>query len=530
MREDAFGSTASSLSAERPDIRKRKLYLVKVQLCAFMVYISYIMVYSSRNLLNGIIIARQSPIAKCFTVVFIILPITLVMSILVRKWLSRYSIQIMLTYALAIFCLYFLIVNPFVVYFKQMLDFNDLLIVDFVADGKIAFKRMRLFAIFLSMLTSWTITLQFSVINIYEAFVQYVLMFSMFNEIFTQKQYNGFVSIILFCETLALLTSSLISILHQQIITSVSYCNKEYVNVVFTNVIFALNFVLFLIFVHLKTEVTKEKAASVQRATIELHANTPESEYDSARDKDLGSLLRLKFVRAISVNVIALFILNEFMYISFESGVYTVAKKTFRHVTSTVIRSTDIIRFASSLLILVALFFSVPRRLIQHNWKFLAYSPCTWLIIASIFQFTMDTILKGVEGDSFQFVNNLFQSLSSSDNVHIRVWIYRIYNNFTILALIFVRILRNIGFLIAKETLTMMIDRKIRPRLRTIYDGMCPLIGKAIASSVVLFMSELFDFRDARSFSVVMLIFALVVFCSWINNTRYLVRRYYGAF
>lgn len=142
----------------------------------------------------------------------------------------------------------------------------------------------------------------------------------------------------------------------------------------------------------------------------------------------------------------------------------------------------------------------------------------------------MDTILKGIEGGSFQFVNHLLQSLSSSDNVHVRVWIYGIYNNFTIVALIFVRYLRNIGFLIAKETLTMMLDRKIRPRLRTIYDGMCPLIGKTIASSVVLLMSELFDFRDARSFSVVMLVFALVVFYFWIKNTRYLVRRYYEAF
>ncbi|ELQ74183.1 ATP:ADP Antiporter (AAA) Family, partial [Trachipleistophora hominis] len=530
MREEASEGAASSLNTSISSNEKKKFYFKKMWLCALMVYLSYVLIYSSRNLLNGIIIARQRPIAKCFTITFIILPITLIMSVLVRKWLSKYSIQRMMTYALGVYCLYFLFVNPALIYFKKRLDVNEFLVADLIADGKVAYKRARFCEILFCALTSWTVTLQFSMINIYESFVQYVLMFSVFNEIFTQKQYNGFVSIIVFCETVSLLTSSILSLMHQQIIASVEYYNKEYVNMTFSGISAALCLTLFSIFAYLRKTVESGRTGSLQRSNVVLHVETPEDDYDSVRDRSLLSLLRLKFVRAISINVITLFILNEFIYISFESGVYTKAKKTFKHVTSSVIKSTDIIRIVSALLILLSLLMSVPRWLIQNNWKFLAYSPCVWMIMVSIVQFTMDTILKGVDNDGFQFVSRAFQSLKSDKNVDLRRCIYGIYNTFTITALIIVRYFRNIGFLITKETLTMMIDSKIRPRLRTIYDGMCPLIGKAIASCVVLFTSELLNFSDARSFSIVVLVFALVVFYFWMKNTRYLVKRYYELF
>lgn len=515
--------------SEKIKIKKAR-HIQKITWCGVIIFLNHFIVYISSTLYNGVTIAKQTPISKCFSIVFIVLPFTLCISIMVSKLISNYDLVEILEYALITFGTVFFVLNMCFVFFSDYFEADLFFAKDLLSEEKLFFKGRHFFPVLISLCSSWTITLSFTIIYIYDTFVQYVLMLSFWNQIFTQKQYFNFTSVIIFSDTVALLLSSMISFLHHYLLSELGFGYKSIGIISFLIFMVILSIILFLIF-----RTTTKKVLDLKNIEDSGFIGLRISEIEDKKDatKSIASLFQSRFVKAVGAYIVVFFILYEFLNLSFETSILSSNSMKFggkeQFSSNLVIANISIVRFISSITILAALFFSIPKWLIKHNWEVLIYSGCTWGLLGCIIQFTLDTILKASENEGFSFfrVSCKMSKLFGDNNS--QIILYRIHAIISMIIMIFLRFFRFIGFFIAKEILISMIDKKTRVRLRTIYDGLCPLIGRAIASAFVLVCTEIFNFRDLRSFSPLLLLFSVTVFLFWIRDTRYLVRRYQDA-
>lgn len=529
LESSAPANGSSTVSYNKTRTRGSKaLTMWKVKVCAAMAFVNYLIIYSSRNLFNGLIVSRQGPITKLVSIAFYVQPLSLVLSVWIRSLIKKYSIRQLLDYALLIFALHFSAVDFLLVKFRHVLEAGPFYIEDCLSDGKSEYRRVGLLFVALSTVTSCTITVQYTMIVIFEFVVQYVLMFSFFNDLFSQKQFNSFISIPCLCDVTGSFLSSVISSIYSGV-GSLGLCARETAQTVF----FLFMSVLCIVLLYLSRKIQK---ATQQECVIELDDRFKiqvENSDEGASLTTMGVIdcvVRNCFIRSVSFFVIFFFFINELLYISLETTICEMKAGTSETLSASVTGTTCIIRGVSSCVILVFLLTSLSQWLVTHRWSFLAYTTPLLSFFSCFTIFGLDIIRAGMKGVSLSFINHCMSFINDANHIFLKDHLESATLIINIAVCILLKIVRIVAFFMSKETLTMMIDRKVRSRLRPIYDGMCPLIGKSLAALTMILCAEAMKVYNVHTFSVFLLVISVLVVWYWVRNAKYLCQRYENSF
>ncbi|ELQ74182.1 ATP:ADP Antiporter (AAA) Family [Trachipleistophora hominis] len=526
LESSALTNSSSAVLSNNPSARNNKSFTTwKVKICAIMAFICYVIIYSSRNLLNGLILSRQGPITKLVSIALYVQPLSLISSLWIRRQLRQYTIRQLLDHALLAFAIYFSLINFILVKFRHVIDADSFYINDFLSDGKSLYKRVDLLFVALSTVTSPTITVQYTMIVIFEFVVQYVLVFSFFNDLFSQKQFNSFISILCVCDVAGSFLSSIISSLYSGLGNLIGAHMIDTMQIAFFLMVSALCFVLLYLTKEIQKSTQQECAAELDDQ-FKIRVDNSDESVSLTTMGVISCILRNRFIRSISFYVIFFFFINELLYASLETTICGMNGSTSEAVSSSVTRTTSIIRGVSSCVILVFLLSSLSRWLITHKWTLLVYTTPLWCFFSCITIFMLDTVRAGIEGLSLSFINRKTSFLNDADFIFFKDHLESATLVISVVVCIFLKIVKTVAFFMSKETLTMMVDRKVRSRIRPIYDGMCPLIGKSLAAITMVVCAEIMETYNARVFSIFLLVISVFVVLYWLKNARYLCLRY----
>lgn len=168
----------------------------------------------------------------------------------------------------------------------------------------------------------------------------------------------------------------------------------------------------------------------------------------------------------------------------------------------------------SSTIVLISILSSLPKFLLCECQSLLAYSPCTSAIIVQTIQFLFDTVKLSVFQKKCGSLNNLFVFLNNQKYDYLHHKIYDFYSISSIIFSIFLRVVQSLGYFIIKENLTILVDKHLRSRLRNIYDGICPLLGKTVTSMIIILLFEFCGsfYNSVLPFTLIILSFLLFLY------------------
>lgn len=477
-----------------------------------------------KDIKDAFVISRQVPASISVLKVFWIPPIAMSFSLITQKMLAKMCNDKVLRVFLCCYSCYFFMYGAVILPFRDSgIEMDRMYTIDFLSDGKMAFKDFISFAASIMTFTSWTSTFHYTLSEVWGTMVYNVLILQMTSEVCTEKQLKRFLPVLYSMCSIGHFLCAVTLYGTRSIVDALSY---RYRWCFFSLVFFILGSVavgLLAMHAYLKNTVVPVKICrSVQK------------ERQTVSKKKIGFVEGLRLIASTNVMIALcamvlgyniMILMNDSSYKSCQNEVSIALKK---NKESSVLMNKCLEEFI--IMALVILFFIFPTRNAVRwlGWtKFALIMPIIGSLSSSlILGFAL--LSTGIRGQNLRSVNFIFSNKylkqPSVSNALLLVEQY-----YGVVGVSLMKVCRYVIFNVSKEFFAMRIDIAYRARFRTVYDGVFSRLGKGIGSILQLVFNQIFNTLDIRRASLPYLILALTVGFVWTLAITYLGRKYYKS-
>lgn len=494
-------------------IERKKFIIMSFQF--FLISFIYAVL---RELKDTFTLSRQLPASIAVLKLAFVPPVSIFASTMIAKLLTITSNRKILMYLLIGYVIYFFFYGIVILPFQEEIEPSTHLAGDLFSDEKMSFKGVQSLAAVIVSFTCWTSTLHFIAAEIWGSAVLSLLFMSFSNDVCPFGQFIRFMPRFYIFSNVALIFSFGTIQGYTGFIKSCTFYQKALCLRVFFVVLGVLAFGIFALGYYLKACNLTDPLFIIKGEQIK------KKKQKVGFTQGIKLMFKSKLVLAICAMTLAYNIGTNMIESNFKT-VLAAAKKSGAGTDS-----ASIMKFLSYQQIIVGtiviiLLITPFSRLIQiFGWFTMGIVPPFSALLGFICVFCIAIYNTSVDGSNIWFMNRLFESPNMTE-AQKASWIkIEVYLDLLFAALF--KITKYAAFDMAKETISMRINKKYRARFKGIYDGVCGKLGKAGGALLLLVCNIILNTNDIRESSLIYLSFSLVIFFIWFFVVKYLANKY----
>lgn len=490
----------------------------------FMVFqfflISYIYAIL-RELKDGFTLKRQLPASISVMKLAYVPPVSIIASALVAKFLTFSTNQNILLVFLGLYAIYFLAYGLVILPFQDAIEPSTFLVGDYFLDGKMSFRGMEYFGAFCLTLTCWTSTLHFVMSEVWGSTVFVLLFLSHMNDVCPMKQFIRFIPVFYIFSNVSLIFSFFTLKLHEIIDKNLTYVQRNrtlYALFVFLAlmvcVIFAVGFYL--------------KHRVLNRPLFIIQSEKKKKKSKIGFLEGIKLMFRSRLVLAICIMTLSYNIGTNLV----EQNYKTAVKARTDLLGSSTSETVGFLAYQQLFVgaIVILLLITPFSKLIQRTgWTAMGLVPPICAIFAFFCVLAFALFNTSIAHTNLGFINTLVLSFTKNlkEEQKKNLLTYEVYTGLAFVSLF--KITKYAAFDIAKETLSMKINKKYRSRFKGIYDGVCGKVGKAGGALIQLIATIFMNTKDVRESSFFYLIISAFILAVWFSMVLYLGRMFQAS-
>ncbi|ELA47360.1 hypothetical protein VCUG_01129 [Vavraia culicis subsp. floridensis] len=471
-----------------------------------------------RELKDSFIIKRQLPASISFLKLFYVPPVSIAASALVQKCLTISSNKRIMSYVIAFFGAYFLLYGVVILPLQDKIEPSNFNATDDFSDSKMAYKGLESVSAIVLTLNCWTSTLHFVASEVWGTMVLSLLFMSFSNDVCPFRQFIRFMPLFYVLSNIALIGSSLTMLSYQYYNQIVTYYVKQMMlRIAFVIIaVFCLATLVFQI-------ILEKNVLGKVLYTIEGEGQKRSKKAKPSFSEGIRLMFKSKLVLAICGIVLAYNIGTNMVESCYKSSLKIVSMANKKDTGNHVLLKSSIIQFITGSVVIGLLVSPFSRIIQSRGWKIVGMIPPLVATVGFVSVFMLALFNTGRDGQNIPPVNAMLKSDISEKN---RLWFLSFEETACVLAVSFFKICKYAAFDIAKETLSMKIDKRYRARFKGIYDGVCGKLGKAGGALLLLASNYIINTTDIRRASFFYLIISLIIVLVWFYLVSYLAGKY----
>lgn len=471
-----------------------------------------------RELKDSFIIKRQLPASISFLKLIYVPPVSIAVSALVQKLLTISSNKRIMSYAVAIFGVYFFVYGVVILPLQDKIEPSNFNATDNFCDAKMAYKGMESVSAIVLTLNCWTSTLHFVAAEVWGTMVLSLLFMSFSNDLCPFRQFIRFMPLFYVLSNIALMLSSLTMMGYQHFNKKISFVQKQFM--------LSGTFVVISVFCFatlLLQMVLERTVLGGAQYTIEGEGFRRRKKAKPSFSEGIRLMFKSKLVLAICGIVLAYNIGTNMVESSYKSSLKIVSLASQKDTGNHVILKASIIQFVTGFFVICLLISPFSRLIQKSGWKVIGIIPPCIATIAFVSVFSLAIFNTGRDGSNLAIINSLFKKNISEE----KKLSFLVFEEWVCLfAVAAFKICKYAAFDIAKETLSMKINKKFRARFKGIYDGVCGKLGKAGGSLLLVVSNQLVNTTDVRRASFYYLLISILLVILWFCLITYLASKY----
>lgn len=469
-----------------------------------------------RELKDAFTLKRQLPASIQVMKLFFVPVVSIIASGTIATLLNYYSNRRILMGALMAYAIYFVFYGVVILPLQETIEVSIHFVGDLFSDSKMVFRQIESFAAIMVTFTCWTSTLHFVMSEIWGSAVLCLLFMSFANDVCPFKQFIRFIPLFYISSNVALIFSFGTIKVFEYCDGFLSYQAKEWFlsgMFLFLGAIAAFIFLLGLIF--------KNKALDAPLFVVESEKKKKKTKVPFMEGVKL--MFRSRLVLAICFMTLSYNVGTNMVETNYKTALQTFSKKSnFSTAQIAGFLAYQQVIVGSVVAILLCTPFA---RLIQIcGWTTMGMVSPISASIGFFAVFSFAAFNTSLDGKNFSILNAMASSHTFKPEFLTSLLFYEV-----VLGLITAscfKITKYAAFDIAKETLSMKINKKYRARFKGIYDGVCGKFGKAGGSLLSWICNAIKNSNDIRDSSAIYLILSLFIIIIWISVVLYLGRLY----
>lgn len=234
-------------------------------------------------------------------------------------------------------------------------------------------------------------------------------------------------------------------------------------------------------------------------------------------------MFKSKLVLSVCGIVLAYKIGTNMVEPSYKSCLKIVSIAGKKDTGNHVLFMSSLIQFITGSVVIALLITPFSRSIQNRGWKFIGIIPPIIATAGFVLVFSLATFNTGTNKENLTIFNNLFQTIMDDEK---KIHFLKIEEYVCLFTVALFKICKYAAFDIAKETLSMKINKKYRARFKGIYDGVCGKLGKAGGAFLLIVSNQVVNTTDIRRASFFYLIISIALVFVWFYIVCYLARKY----
>lgn len=483
---------------------ERKLFWV---LCTLFFIISY--VYSViRDMKDALVIHRLDSGSIPYLKIVIVLPANIIAILIIQKMLSSRSISRVFSKVTLFFSVFFMVYGS-VINFK--LEPNEYIRIDPFSDGKMAVLGLEWTRAIFLMVFAYMTTLIYLFAELWGSCVLSFLFMSFTNSICTKKQNFRYTPLLLISSNIALLLSGFTMTIISDVKSKLSYEVNQYLNISIFVTLGILAASVFLIHRHY------EKSVLLKQIFIPSDNSKKGAKLKVGIIEGLKEIFTSKLVLSMSFMVIAYSITVNMVENSFKSVMSIIAKNRGIPRDQFVMKTNGSNQIYTGFIVIFILLFKFSELVHIFGWISVAIMPPLFSLLSGIVYFTITYHNVKMDNNETTFFSSLFSKKDTLDNIELYVGQ---------ISVVLYKVLKYAAFDVCKEFISMTIDPLYRAHYKSIFDGICGKLGKAMGSGVTNIQNFFMNTTDVRKAALFSMAIVLTLDLVWIYAVFYLARKY----
>lgn len=474
-------------------------------------FIAYI--YSVlRDTKDAVVMERQETASINFLKSLFVTPFSILVVMLIQKWLTVASVARILKYVTLIFGVYFCVYGVIILTFQEQLEFNKFLSIDAFGDGKMAVRGLHNVYSFILTINFWTSSLLYVSSELWGNIVLSLLFLSFANEVCPFKQSIRFIPLFYIGSNFGLFLSGL---------SMLGFCyiqdNAPYwINSLVINFIFCFSGFLCLCIFYIQTRL-ENKILCKPLYTIageQKRKSKPKTTYVEG----LKYMIRSYLLLQICFIVFAYNVCTNLIDGICKSAIKEHAKMKNLSIGSHVMRTQAINQIAVSTIVVLILCSPMARCIQIIGWTAVGFITPVWSIACTFFVLIVAAYNTGcTKTNHLKFVSTMFGDNDPWITYEMRAG--QVATNG-------MKIMKYAFFDLAKEAISMRISKDDRAFFKSIYDGICGKLGKSSGGVIQTILNSLTDSVDVRNGAQYFVIIIALISVFWVYSVKYLGNKY----
>ncbi|KRH93577.1 ATP:ADP Antiporter (AAA) Family [Pseudoloma neurophilia] len=472
-----------------------------------------------RELKDAFTLKRQLAASIQVMKLWFVPPVSIVASLTVAKLLSYASNRKILMGALCLYAAYFLFYGFIILPYQDKIEPSVHRVGDVFHDSKMKFRGIESLAAVIVTFTCYTSTVHFIMSEVWGSAVLSLLFLSFVNDVCPFKQFIRFIRILYISSNLALIFSFLTIKGFEFYDEKLSFIGKGWLLIgMFVFLSFVVLIVVLLGYIF--------KIKNFDAPLFIVESEKKKKKVSVSFGEGIRLMFKSKLVLAICCMTLAYSIGTNMAETNYKSCLDKIAKNE-RQSTTQIAGFLAYQQVIVGVIVIILLCTPFARLIQIFGWTTMGLVPSVAAFFSFLAVFSLATINTGIDGRNMRFINAIFLSFDIS-NEKTNNWLYSELYVGLVAASCF-KITKYAAFDIAKEAISMRINRKYRARFKGIYDGVCGKLGKAGGSMLSAGCNLFMNANDIRSSSLIYFCLSMVLVAAWVYVIIYLGGKYYTS-
>lgn len=506
--EEATRPAPWPISLFRVSKAERKMFFYMFFIFLIIAYIYSVL----RDMKDAVVIERLEPASIVFLKSFFVTPASILAVIGLQYWFTKSKVTDVLRGMIYIFGGYFIFYAVVLLPFQDVVEFNPYGTIDSFGDGKFAFRGLQPLYALLLVFNFWTSSLFYITAELWGNLVLSLLFMSYSNDVLTFKQSLRFVPIFYIGSNIGLLLSGSTIMLFCWVQDTYDYT----VNKLIINAIFVLCGILCAVIIVL--HMILEKKVLNKPIFIKEGEKKKKKKAKIGFAEGIKKMAQSKLLIQMCFIVVAYNICTNLVDTVFKSSMKIASQKNNQQAGSYVMYKQAQNQIFIALIVIGILTTPFSQCLQKFGWFFVG--AITPTVTATIAFFFLALAVYNTAADNKNHVaifNNLFGGMTNLADLECKV------GQAAVTAF---KVTKYAFFDLAKEALSMRLDKENRPGYKAIYDGICGKLGKSGGGYLVMLLFMVTNSLDIRESAQYIFVLLLIMSSIWLYSVKYLSGKY----
>ncbi|KAM0688284.1 hypothetical protein COBT_000460 [Conglomerata obtusa] len=482
-----------------------------IRMSVMFLLIAYI--YSVlRDTKDAVVMERQETASISFLKTLFVSPFSIACIFAIQKWLMVAKVQTILKTTTLIFGVYFVIYGLCVLPFQEFLEPNKFLSIDMFADGRMAIRGLQPMYALLLTGNFYTSSLLYITSELWGNIILSLLFMSFANDVCPFKQSIRFVPLFYIASNVGLMLSGATLLGFVKMAKTLPFFwNRFVINCIFC-VCGLLCLAIYAIQVNLERTVLNKPIFTVQTFVEK------KKKVKLSYGEGLAYMAKSKLLLQISFIVLAYNICTNLVDVICKSAIKVYALSKNEPIGSSVMQTQAENQIYVAAVVILVLCSPCARSIQIVGWTAVGLATPIWSLVCTGLVLSLAVYNTSASNtNQLAFINNIW---GGNDQL---LKLEKIAGQIATNGL---KIFKYAFFDLAKEAISMRIDKADRPMFKSVYDGICGKLGKSIGGGTQIALGALSNSNDHRCMAQYFIIIIIVIVLFWFNSVRYLGKKY----